>query len=184
MSAWPWLGLGLAAGALVVSGCGSGLARPPTAAQREDAAIGLTLLPRAHEHPLPELSGSTLAGTPLTSSAYSHGRPLVINVWASWCTPCRAELPLLARASLRGVRVLGIDERDTTSRARALARSTGASYPSLVDPGGDLLARLPSLPRDGIPSTLVVAADGRPVARIVGALTASSLRRALAEVAS
>jgi cytochrome c biogenesis protein CcmG/thiol:disulfide interchange protein DsbE len=148
------------------------------------AAVGLTVFAATQRQSLPTLSGTTLTGQSLTASSYAGGAPLVVNVWASWCAPCRQEIPLLARAARRGVRVIGIDERDLATNARTFARAHGATYPSLADPQGRLLAGLRMLPQEGIPSSLVVAADGRIVARVIGPLTPQSLRRALAEAKS
>jgi thiol-disulfide isomerase/thioredoxin len=156
----------------------------PTASHREDAPLGLTVFKPSQRPTLPALAGSTLYGRSLTASSYAAGSPLVVNVWASWCSPCRRELPLLARAARRGVRVLGIDERDSASHARSFARSQNVGYPSLSDPDGRVLSLLSTLPRTGIPSTLVTNASGRIVARVVGPLTSRSLDRALAKAAS
>ncbi|HEX3931067.1 MAG TPA: TlpA disulfide reductase family protein [Nocardioides sp.] len=172
------LGLGLP---LLLTGCLQG---PPVGHQREDAAVGLTVFGPSGQPTLPTLAGSTLSGRRLTASSYAAGSPLVVNVWASWCSPCRRELPLLVRTARRGVRVLGIDERDTESRARAFARSHGAVFPSLSDPDGKILASLRVLPQAGIPSTLVVDPSGRIVARVVGPLTPRALARALTKAAT
>lgn len=171
--------------AVALTSCGSSPAHTAALGHGDgDPAVGLTVFTTSSRLSLPSLSGSTLTGRSLTARSYAGGSPLVINVWASWCSPCRQELPLLARTSGHGVRVLGIDERDDASRARAFARRQGATYPSLVDREGRLLATLRVLPQVGIPSTLVVAPDGHLAARVVGPLTSSSLRRALAEVRS
>lgn len=175
----PTLALGLTMG---VTSCAT--ASPPGHGSAPGAAVGLTLFPASQGARLPSLAGSTLTGRPLSATSYAAGSPLVINVWASWCSPCRRELPLLARASTLGVRVLGIDERDSASRARAFALSRGASYPSLLDADGRLLATLRMLPQTGVPSTLVVARDGHVVARVVGPLTRQSLQRALSRAGS
>jgi thiol-disulfide isomerase/thioredoxin len=151
----------------------------------EDVALGLTVFEPSQQPTLPTLAGSTLSGRRLTASSYAEGSSLVVNVWASWCSPCRRELPLLARvAARRGVRVLGIDERDSASQAQAFARSHGVAYPSLSDPDGRVLSSLRVLPQNGIPSTLVVASSGRIVARVVGPLTSRSLARALTKAAT
>lgn len=166
--------------AAVLTGCGS----RPASQGSTDTRLGLTVFWPAHRQPMPPLAGTTLTGRHLSATSYAAGTPLVVNVWASWCSPCRRELPLLARAARHGVRVLGIDERDGAGQARSFARSQGATYPSLVDPDGRLLAALRLLPQAGIPSTLVVTPRGRVAARVVGPLTSSALRRALATAAS
>jgi thiol-disulfide isomerase/thioredoxin len=154
--------------------------RGPQAGQRgEDAALGLTVFEPSQRSTLPALVGSTLSGRQLTASSYAAGSPLVVNVWASWCSPCRRELPLLADAARRGVRILGIDERDSASHAQSFARGHGVRYPSLSDPDGRVLASLRVLPQTGLPSTLVVDSSGLIVATVVGPLTSRSLARAL-----
>jgi thiol-disulfide isomerase/thioredoxin len=168
--------------AIALSSCG--MRGAPPARDGSDAGVGLTVFTTTQRSTLPRLTGTTLTGGSLTASAYAAGSPLVINVWASWCSPCREEIPLLARAARRGVRVLGIDERDAPDRARSFAADRHASYPSLSDPEGHLLSSLHPLPQTGIPSTLVVAADGTVVARVIGPLTSATLRRALTAVAS
>jgi peroxiredoxin len=88
---------------------------------------------------------------------------------------------MLAKAakSLRreGVRFLGVDEEDSSSRARAFAASVGATYPSLVDKEGLLLRKLTVLPQVGIPSTLVLDANGRMAARVIGPITSPQLQQ-------
>jgi thiol-disulfide isomerase/thioredoxin len=147
-------------------------------------AVGLTVFTSSEGVRVPRLAGTTLTGQRLDASSYAAGSPLVINVWASWCSPCREELPLLARAARHGIRVLGIDERDSTGRAVSFAHGEGITYPSLQDPDGRLLASLRLLPRTGIPSTLFVTASGRAQARVVGPLDRETLRRALRMAAS
>jgi thiol-disulfide isomerase/thioredoxin len=141
--------------------------------------VGLTTFTPSERVTMPTLAGTTLTGRNITTSSYAAGSPLVINVWGSWCAPCRQELPLLARAARHGIRVLGIDEHDSTGRAAAFARAHGVTYPSLQDPDGHLLASLRLLPRTGIPSTLFVTATGQARARVVGPLDAALLRQAL-----
>lgn len=76
-----------------------------------------------------------------------------------------------------GVRFLGVDEQDTTAKARAFVTSVGATYPSLVDSDGLLLRRLRLLPQLGVPSSLVLDRHGRMAARVIGPMTAQQLQR-------
>jgi thiol-disulfide isomerase/thioredoxin len=90
--------------------------------------------------------------------------PMVINLWASWCKPCREELPLLARADREygdRVRILGIDVADAAPEAALrLAGTTGATFPHLADPDSEARAGLRVV---GLPQTIFVDARGRMV---------------------
>ncbi|MDQ2748439.1 MAG: TlpA family protein disulfide reductase [Actinomycetota bacterium] len=111
---------------------------------------------------------------------------VVLNVWASWCAPCRDESPMLAamakRLAATGVRFLGLDERDTTSRARTFVAATHSDYVHLIDRDGALLLRLQVLPQVAIPSTLVLDRHGRMAARVIGQATASALQHIVDEL--
>jgi thiol-disulfide isomerase/thioredoxin len=138
---------------------------------------GFQVFPAGQRSPAPQLQGTTLTGDPLdVAHDLGHGL-VVVNVWASWCGPCRREMPLLARTDGEKITVVGIDERDSSRSARAFATSRGATYPSLSDPDGTLLARLPMLPQAGVPSTLFLDRQGRVAARVVGPVDADVLRR-------
>jgi cytochrome c biogenesis protein CcmG/thiol:disulfide interchange protein DsbE len=95
-------------------------------------------------------------------------KPVVLNVWASWCTGCNQEAADLARfaASHTGAQVLGIDTQDTTGGARAFYRKWHWHHPSIADPSGALSARLAVT---GLPTTYFLDRRHRIVARIVGA---------------
>ncbi|MGZ4473074.1 MAG: redoxin domain-containing protein [Nocardioidaceae bacterium] len=146
------------------------------------AATGVDVFPVAQREPVPELSGTTLTGRRFSlAGVIGHG-VVAVNVWASWCGPCRQEMPLLARAAGHGLRVVGIDERDQAGAAQAFAQSRGAAYPSLQDPAGQLLRRLSMLPQAGIPSTVFVDARGRVAARVVGPVDEAGLRHVLRRI--
>lgn len=158
-----------------VTACSTGL---EGTAPRSTPSLGAEVFPAGERSPAPHLRGTTLTGEALDlADELGHG-PVVVNVWASWCGPCRREMPLLAHTGTR-IRVIGIDERDDPRSARDFAASRGATYPSLSDPDGTLLARLAVLPQYGVPSTLFLDDRGRVAARVVGPIRADVLRRVL-----
>jgi cytochrome c biogenesis protein CcmG/thiol:disulfide interchange protein DsbE len=178
-NAMPWYPFVLVALLLT---CGASAAPRPTAAAAVPsfaapacpAATGAPIAGVRHTV-LPCLDGS---GAVTVSTGY--GRPEVINLWASWCGPCRTESDLLESAHRRaGDRVffLGVDTRDERSAALRFLGAAGVTYPQVLDPGATL-ARAEGVP--GLPYTLVVDAGGRVVWRHVGVLTAPALRGGLA----
>lgn len=95
-------------------------------------------------------------------------RPVLVNLWASWCGPCREEMPSLQEAHERAgdqVGFLGVDTRDTPSAAASLLGDLSVTYAHVVDQEGQLLTRLGA---PGLPVTLAVASDGRVLDRQIG----------------
>ncbi|GAB2878437.1 TlpA family protein disulfide reductase [Streptomyces mayteni] len=136
----------------------------------------------------PDLTGETLEGEEISLSDY-RGDVVVLNVWGSWCAPCRAEAPHLVAAAEatadRGVRFVGLNTRDL-SRDNALAfeRNYEVEYPSFFDPNGRLVGEFPNgtLNPQAIPSTLIIDREGRIAARALRALTEDDLLAALEPV--
>lgn len=122
--------------------------------------------PAAAEGPeaLPALSLACIGGDGEVDLATLQG-PAVINLWASWCRPCREELPLLARLDDElgdEVQLLGIDVADPAPEAALeLAQDSGVTYPQVLDPDQDTRAPLRVA---GLPQTVFVDADGRVAA--------------------
>jgi len=137
---------------------------PELRAQKE--AAGIEDCPWSKHRPpadaaLPDISLPCLGGGPGVDLSTLQG-PLVINLWAQWCEPCRDELPYYQRLHEEGagkVRVLGIDYLDPQpGGALALAEATGVTFPSLADPDG----RLRQVWRvRGLPGVLFVDEQGR-----------------------
>ncbi len=89
-----------------------------------------------------------------------RGHPVVVNIWAAWCGPCREELPVFQRVSLehgRHVGFLGVDLRDSRASARRLLRRYPQTYPSVEDPDGRIFTRYGL---QGTPSTIFYDASG------------------------
>ena len=138
-----------------------------------------TVVPEADRCPAPTLRGTTLEGTPL-DVADLRGSVVVLNVWGSWCAPCKKEQPDLQRAAddltASGVRFVGINVRDRTKgNALAHVRRYRVTYPSLFDPSAKLVARFRDVPASAIPTTVVLDRDGRIAARVLGATSYAEL---------
>jgi len=166
---------------LVALGATAGCAQTMGGAEGFVAGSGtVTVLDTAQRTPAPPLSGRTLDGTGF-SLAEQRGTTVVMNVWGSWCAPCRDEAPDLVRAAkrLRGedVRFVGVNVREPgVASARAFVRRFGVPYPSIYDrDGSELLGFRDTLPPDAIPSTLVIDPQGRVAARVLGTVDTTTL---------
>ncbi|NYE36680.1 thiol-disulfide isomerase/thioredoxin [Nocardioides cavernae] len=121
---------------------------------------------------LPELTLPCLGGGPDVDLASLRG-PMVINLWQAFCEPCRDEMPALEafhQQHADEVAVVGIDFNDVNpTGAMALAEETGVTYPSIADPGGDLMAEDAfAIARRGLPAFVFVDADGEVVGQHSG----------------
>lgn len=140
----------------------------------------ITRLPVDERERPGEVSGETLEGKPISLDDFA-GRTVVVNVWGSWCAPCRAEAPELVAASREladeDVAFLGINSRDLDkAAARAFQRRFEIPYPSIYDQRGrTLLAFRGTLSPNSIPSTVVIDEQGRVAASVLGEVTESTL---------
>ncbi|MFF2349957.1 TlpA family protein disulfide reductase [Kitasatospora sp. NPDC058115] len=180
-----------AAAALVLTGCSSS-----GSSASGDGQIGfvtakgsnISTAAAGHRQDAPDIGGTTLEGTPAKLSDY-RGKVVVLNVWGSWCGPCRSEADDLQRVwekyKDQGVQFLGINTRDTEIKnAVRFEQEKGVTFPSLYDPAGEELLKFPkgSLNPQSIPTTLVVDRDGRLAARAVGGQTDDALESMLQPV--
>ncbi len=125
---------------------------------------------------LPALGHS---GQQVSLSGYA-GRPLIVNFFASWCTPCQQETPLLAkfyRAEHGKVALVGLDENDVSAHAMSFTRAEGVTYPVGWDPQ---LSAASAYGVGGLPQTFFLDAKHRIVDRIFGAVTTADLNRGIA----
>jgi len=150
--------------------------------------VGTTAFRPGQRPAAPQVSGVTLTGQRLSLSSY-RGKVVVLNFWASWCSPCRSEAPALAQLSTayraKGFQFIGVNIKDPgQANGAAYERSFGIRYPSLYDPAGQvLLAFRDTVPPAAIPSTLVIDRSGRIAARIIGAVDYTKLNDLLGELA-
>jgi thiol-disulfide isomerase/thioredoxin len=177
----------VALGLLLVAGCG-----PSAMGGAEGFVSGggtVTVLPEDRREPAPAVEGPTLRGDRLSLQQYA-GSTVVLNVWGSWCAPCRQEAPDLVRAAERlqdqDVRFVGVNVREPgVASAQAFVRSFEVPYPSIYDSdGSQLLGFRGTLPPDAIPSTLVIDPQGRVAARVLGTVDTSTLVGLVQEVRS
>lgn len=156
--------LGLAA-LLLLPACAGGSAdgdAPPRAIGDYDV---LTPCPEQPDQPpagaatLPPLAFDCLGGGTL-DLGQAPGVPTLVNLWASWCGPCRKELPLLQELAAEAgdrVRVVGVISKDGLPQASSFADDAGVTFPGAYDGEGELMAELGL---NGLPFTYFLDADG------------------------
>ncbi|HEX2210357.1 MAG TPA: TlpA disulfide reductase family protein [Longimicrobium sp.] len=129
----------------------------------------------------PAYAAETLDGE-RTALSQLRGRPVLLNVWATWCHPCRQEIPALEQLHQaygpRGLHVVGvsIDQGDQEQGIREFLHEFGASYPVWLDPEGEITTTFSTM---GVPNTFLIGPDGTVLWKHVGPVTADNeeLRR-------
>jgi peroxiredoxin len=168
----------LAAAVIAVAGCANDPSESDQGFVAGDGSV--VVLAPDERQPAPEIIGTTLDGG--TFNLADHlGEVVVLNVWASWCAPCRAEAPTLQEVWTEteplGVQFVGLDTRDSDVAARAFVERFAITYPNVIDRDGRLQLRFgDSLPPQAIPSTVVVDRQGRVAARALGKVSGATLR--------
>ncbi|HSR26672.1 MAG TPA: TlpA disulfide reductase family protein [Candidatus Eisenbacteria bacterium] len=175
--------------ALLLSACG-GQAAPPAAptAVGKLPAVSLADSPACPTVPhvapradgLPPLALPCLGAGPAVRVSDLRGVPLVVNVWAAWCTNCPREMPLFAaaqRAAGHRLRFFGVHYKAGRDQALAAAKDFGVPFPSVQDEDGDRVTRMLRVP--GPPTTLFVTADGRLAGRKIGEIRSQKELRSL-----
>ncbi|MGH8890500.1 MAG: TlpA family protein disulfide reductase [Acidothermaceae bacterium] len=142
-----------------------------------------------HRKAAPEVAGTDLDGKPLDLAQFK-GKVIVLNFWASWCPPCRAEAPALEAVSgdtaSLGVQFIGVDIRETGSSDGANFVAThDINYPSFADPSARIALefRGTGIPPETPPSTLVIDRTGHIAARGLGEMRVDQLKSLVQDVA-
>jgi thiol-disulfide isomerase/thioredoxin len=167
--------------AFALAGCGGG----GTSSAEESFVSGdgaTTFIKIADRKIAPAISGLTLDGTYYT---YPKDKVAVVNVWASWCAPCRAEAPTLVALANKyeDVAFIGILTRDNPANAEAFERRFKITYPTVID-DSILIGLKGSLPANAIPSTVILDKNGLVAARISGVVTVASLTELIEKISA
>jgi peroxiredoxin len=165
---------GILSGMVLLTGCYGGGGTRRTFDGGGAGPRGLAGAP-AVSFAVPALNG------PADSLAAYRGKIVVMNLWTTWCPPCKAEMPDLQRFYTayknQGVVVLGIDQGESASVVRAFTRTYGVTFPVLLDNDQQYGRAYAAV---GLPTTVVVDRSGRIAAGIDGLLTLAQMRAAIA----
>jgi cytochrome c biogenesis protein CcmG/thiol:disulfide interchange protein DsbE len=173
-------------GAVLLAGCTSASPEPEAEAPTSSPSAVFDPCPEQPDEPsaggsaVPAVTIDCLGGGTLDLTR-APGVPTVVNLWASWCTPCREELPLmqqLADAAGDRVHVVGVISRDGEPQAESFAQDAGATMPSAFDGDGELMA---DLGLNGLPYTMFLSADGTLVHSELGPVQSEDELRSLVE---
>jgi thiol-disulfide isomerase/thioredoxin len=165
---------------ILLTGCAGG----GISAQNENSFVAgsgnANFVKKSERKNAPKISGATLTSGVKTLNL---NQVTVINVWASWCAPCRAEAPVLQDASIKypQVQFAGILTRDNLSSAKAFYENFKLTYPTFID-DALLLGFSGSIIPNAIPTTLIIDKNGKVAVRISGEVTVATLQKLLDKV--
>ncbi|MFJ6212434.1 TlpA family protein disulfide reductase [Streptomyces sp. NPDC092296] len=182
--------LAAVAGAAVIAlaGCTASSSGPANAGFVSNGKAGIDTAAAGHRGAAPDITGKTIDGKQVSLSDF-RGKVVVVNIWGSWCPPCRAEAKGFQKVWTayqgKGVQFLGINTRDNSVQNAAIfEKNFGITYPSIYDPDGTQVLRFPrgTLNPQDIPSTLVIDREGKIAARSLKALPQEDLEGMLGPV--
>lgn len=160
---------------------GYGIVALPASADGAERTVGTDEGDAAPDFLLQTLDGGTLRLSDL------RGSPVLVNFWASWCTPCRQEMPEIVRAYNarrdEGLVVVGVNLQENTGQVRSFAEDFGMEFPVVIDRTGQVAEgwRIGG-PIEGIPSSYFLDASGVVRKRVFGPMTEETLADALASI--
>ncbi|MEK7214279.1 MAG: TlpA disulfide reductase family protein [Chloroflexota bacterium] len=131
--------------------------------------------------PAPEFTLQSLGGKPVSLSDY-RGKTVLVNFWATWCPPCRSEMPDMQRVAQDhpdDLVVLAVDLQEAPEPVASFAKQFGLSFPILLDTKGDVSQ---AFGVQSLPSSFFIDPQGRIASFNIGALNESAIRRRLQQV--
>lgn len=149
---------------LLMSGCTAGDDAPAAIVESGDAEL-------APNFSVPTANGAEFS---LAEHLATNGRPVFLNLWASWCFPCREEMPAISKASeeFTDIAFIGVAVQDSIADAKAFATEIGVSYPIGFDENNAVDADYGPL---GLPASYIISSDGVILERIFGKVTEEDL---------
>ena len=166
--------------AVLIAGCGMGGGSVARFAFVSPGGVTDFFYPPQERQTIDDLSGPDVRADRTIALSDYAGKVVVINVWGSWCAPCRAEAPDLQQVAAatadQGVQFLGINVRDNRQAASDFIDGFGLSYPSIFDPPLRTLTSIRGFPTGSIPSTIILDGNRQVAAIYLRAVTARELQ--------
>lgn len=136
-----------------------------------EAVIGLGITPEPNVTELPHFAATSLDGSTFDSSSL-RGKPVFINIWATWCTECEKEIPVIQRVwdeyRKKGIVILGVNWKEPREKVEAYVKKHGMTFPILLDSDGSIMKKLHRSGTQGVPETYVVDSQSRRLAWLIG----------------
>ncbi|MHA3701529.1 TlpA family protein disulfide reductase [Jatrophihabitans sp. YIM 134969] len=183
-------GLAAALGAVLLVGTGCSASKdavdpiPNTEYRFNNATSKGEVIPESDRKKPGAVTGELLDGKGTYSLANDAGKVVVVNLWGSWCGPCKVETPQYQQVYLdskaQGVQFVGFDVKDNRSDAQAFVEDNQITYPNVYDQAAKVALQLGGLRVAGLPNTVLIDKQGRVAAAYVGIVQPSQLKPAIA----